>query len=63
MTEGSVDTKLARFLFQYRLTPHSTTGQSPAELLLGRQPHSHLDQLAPNLHAQVLHKQLKQKVS
>ena len=62
MTEGSVDTKLTRFLFQYRLTPHSTTGQSPAELLLGRQPHSHLDQLAPHLHAQVLHKQLKQKV-
>ena len=26
MTEGSVETKLARFLFQYKLTPHSTTG-------------------------------------
>ena len=62
MTEGSVETKLARFLFQYRLTPHSTTGQSPAELLLGRQPCAHLDQLAPNLHAQVQHKQLKQKI-
>ena len=62
MTEGSVETKLARFLFQYRLTPLSTTGQSPAELLLGRQPCAHLDQLAPNLHAQVQHKQLKQKV-
>ena len=61
MSEGSVETKLARFLFQYRLTPHSTTGQSPAELLLGRQPHAHLDQLAPNLHAQVQQKQLKQK--
>ena len=29
---GDVETCLARFLFQYRLTPHSTTGQSPAEL-------------------------------
>ena len=28
MTEGSVETKLARFLFQYRLTPHSTTGHA-----------------------------------
>ena len=62
MTEGSVETKLARFLFQYRLTPHSTTGQSPAELLLGRQPRAHLDQLTPNLQAQAQQKQLKQKV-
>ena len=38
LTEGSVDTKLDYFLFQYRLTPHSTTGKSPAELLMGRQP-------------------------
>ena len=41
--------RLARFLFQYRLTPHSTTGQSPAELLLGRKPRSHLDFLFPSL--------------
>jgi len=38
LTEGSVETKLAHFLFQYRLTPYSTTGKSPAELLMGRQP-------------------------
>ena len=62
MTEASVETTFAQFLFQYRLTPHSTTGQSPAELLLGRQPHAHLHQLAPNLHAQGQYKQLKQKV-
>ena len=37
LTKGSVETKLACFLFQYRLTPHSTTGRSPAELLMGRQ--------------------------
>ena len=30
LTEGSVETKLSRFLFQYRLTPHSITGKSPA---------------------------------
>ena len=37
-TSGDIDTCLSRFLFQYRLTPHSTTGRSPAELLLGRKP-------------------------
>ncbi|KAL5479657.1 hypothetical protein EMCRGX_G023208 [Ephydatia muelleri] len=35
-TTGDLETRLARFLFQYRLTPHSTTGQPPAELLMGR---------------------------
>jgi len=30
-TTGDLETRLARFLFQYRLTPHSTTGQLPAE--------------------------------
>ena len=61
LTEGFVETKLSRFLFQYRLTPHTTTDQSPAELLMGRQPRAHLDQLIPNLQAQVQQKQLKQK--
>lgn len=61
LKEGSVETKLARFLFQYRLTPHSTTGKSPAELLMGRQPRTHLDQLTPNLQAQVQQKQQRQK--
>ena len=35
-TEGDLDTRIARFLFQYRLTPHSSMGISPAELLFGR---------------------------
>ena len=61
LTEGSVETKLSRFLFQYRLTPHSITGKSPAELLMGRQLRAHLDQLTPNLQAQVQQKQQKQK--
>ena len=51
-TTGDLDTRLARFLFQYRLTPHTTTGLSPAEMLLGRRPRSHLDLLvyARNFH-------------
>ena len=35
LREGTVETKLSRFLSQYKLTPHTTTGHSPAELLLG----------------------------
>ena len=33
---GSVGDHLAHFLFQYRMTPHTTTGVSSAEMLLGR---------------------------
>ena len=37
-----------RFLFHYRLTPHSTTGVSPAELMFGRKLRNKLDLLLPN---------------
>ena len=43
VTQGDIQTRLARFLFQYRITPHTTTGIAPAELMLGRRPRSHLD--------------------
>jgi len=42
---GSVEDKLSRFLFKYRITPHSTTGVAPCELLMGRQLRSRLDLL------------------
>lgn len=58
---GSVETKLARALFSYRITPQSTTGRSPAELLLGRKLRSTLDLLHPDLQSRVQHKQWKQK--
>ena len=31
LSGGCLETNLSRFLFQYRLTPHTTTGQSPAQ--------------------------------
>ena len=37
-TKGNIDVRIARFLFQYRITPHVTTGQSPAQLILKHQP-------------------------
>ena len=55
-----VETRLLRFLFQYRITPHSTTGVPPAELLMGRRPRSHLNLLRPDLRSKVYSSQSRQ---
>ena len=44
---GDMNTKLNRLLFTYRMTPSTTTGKSPAELLFKRQPRSMLHRLLP----------------
>ena len=62
MTTGSLETKLARFLFKYRNIPHSTTGKSPTELLFGRKVRTHLDHMHPDEAKAVEEQQLKQKV-
>ena len=59
--EGDLPTHLARFLFQYRITPHTTTGVAPAELLMGRRPRSHLDLMRPTVESRVLASQSRQK--
>ncbi|XP_055355485.1 uncharacterized protein K02A2.6-like [Paramacrobiotus metropolitanus] len=38
---------LRQFLWRYRSAPHATTGQSPAELFIGRKLRSTLDLLVP----------------
>ena len=48
LKEGSLNTRLSRFLFKYGLTPHSSTGVSPAEIMFGRKLRSQLDLLKPN---------------
>ena len=60
-TSGDIETRLARFLFSYRTPPHITTGASPAELLLGRKPHTLLDNLHPDLTSKVAKSQERQK--
>ena len=57
----SLETKVSRFLFSYRITPHSTTGLSPAEMLNSRRPRSAFDLLRPDLRAKVERKQWTQK--
>lgn len=59
--EGSLEAKLARFLFSYRATPQATTGVSPGELLMGRRLRSRLDLLHPDLVEKVRTKQQGQK--
>ena len=59
--DGSVDPKLARFLLSYRITPQSTTGESPAQLRWGRSLRSHLDLLQPDVSTKVHLAQSRQK--
>ena len=49
LKDGTLETKLSRFLFKYRLTPHSSTGTAPSELMFGRCLRSQLDNLHPGL--------------
>ena len=61
VTDGSLEARLARFLFKYRLTPQSVTGVSPAELMLGRPLRSRLDLLHPDIRSRVSTHQEQQK--
>ena len=58
--EGSVGDRLARVLFSYRTTPHSTTGVTPAELLFGRSLQTWFHKLYPN-QSLVVKEQRRQK--
>ena len=60
-SEGSTETRIAKFLFHQRLTPHTSTGNSPAELLMGRRPRSLLDVVRPDLSKTVRQHQESQK--
>ena len=62
VTGGTLEDRLAHFLFQYRLTSHTTTETSSADLLMGRKPCSTLDPIKSNIADQVRHIQQKQKV-
>ncbi|XP_043922122.1 uncharacterized protein K02A2.6-like [Protopterus annectens] len=53
--------KMALVLFNYRITPQSTTGLSPAEMLQGRRLRSTLDLVHPNIRAKVERIQWRQK--
>ena len=59
--EGDLETRIAHFLLDYRITPHSTTGVSPAELLIGRKLRTRLDRIIPDVAGRAIMKQTIQK--
>ncbi|KAF8768286.1 Transposon Tf2-11 polyprotein like [Argiope bruennichi] len=54
---GDLNVKLQRFLLQYRITPHSLTGETPSALFLKRCIRTRLDLFKPNLRDKVVQKQ------
>ncbi len=60
---GELNTQLARFLFHYRTTPHTTTGVPPDELLMGRSLRTHLDLMKPAVDTRVRTSQWSQKIA
>ena len=58
---GSIGSRLAKILLHYRMQPQETTGLTPAELLLKKQPRTRLDLLKPNTAERIEQKQQKQK--
>ena len=53
--------RLAKFLFNYRTTPHTTTGVTPAELLLRWNLQTRFHKLYPNRREEVEKHQAQQK--
>ena len=54
---ASMGTRLDRYLMSYRVTPHSTTGTSPSELLMSRKLRTLLDAVHPSVTGIVHRKQ------
>ena len=61
LKDGSLQTRVSRMLFHYRVTPQSTTGKTPCELMFGRKLRTHLDMLHPDERSKVEEQQEKQK--
>lgn len=57
---GTTQTKLSKFLMKYRNTPHSTTGETPATVFMGRNLRSRLDLIKPDIRKHVVGKQENQ---
>lgn len=62
-SEGDLTYCIQRFLFNYRCTPHSTTGVAPAEMLTGRRPRSLFDLIKPDVYKTVAAAQARQEKS
>ena len=63
LTNADVDTVIANHLLVYWTTPHSTTGEPPSLLLMGRRLRNWLDLLTPSLETHVEVRQYSTMVS
>ena len=63
LSEGSLQDRVNSFLFKYCTTPQTTTGVTPAELLLGRKLRSQLDLLVLDIGERVRKRHSLQKHS
>ena len=61
LKDGSLETRVSRFLSRYRITPQTSTGVSRAKLLLGRKPRSRLDLAYPDISRKVRDSQWSRK--
>ena len=57
VTKQNVDTLLSRYLLMYCNTPHCTTAESPALLLMGRRLRTKLDLVFPSINKTVASRQ------
>ena len=57
---GDLEYRLLQVLFKYRITPHTTTGETPAQLLMGRLPRSKLSAIIPDVKQRVTDNQHRQ---
>ena len=61
VTTDDLQQQLSIFLLRYRSSPHTTTGTSPAQLLMGHRLITHLDLMRPSLSDRVRSAQAHQK--
>ena len=54
---GDLETRMYEFLSRYLITPPTTTGKSPAQILMSKLPRIKLDLLLPARGDRVLYKQ------
>ena len=61
LRNGTMEERLSKILFQYRITPQSSTQETPAKLLNGREFKSRLDLIKPNTAVKIDQRQQQQK--
>ena len=62
-TQTDVSAVIAKYLLVYRNTPHSTTGEPPSLLLMGRRLRTRLDLLTPSVEKHVEARQYQTMIS